>query len=114
MPVIPMKTPCSLVTKIGTDLYGQDIWGEKRITKCSVIKLIKSAKNTTVRADSSGTRGHADEVVADLVALLSKRVKVFLGDVLTIEGTNFRVTGIQPVFSIMGKVDHHRVIGQIE
>jgi len=116
MPLVAKKTPCRITRRIGYDAYGQEKWGERRVSQCVVISLVKRSQNTTVRADSSGTRGHADEIVSSGEILFDAKEKVLIGDRIEIPSAGMSVVVIstQPVFSVMGKVDHWRVEVEIE
>lgn len=114
MPLIGGKTKCVITRGLGYDAYGQKRLGEKRASSCIVISLRQGTQNTTVRADSSGTRGHADETVAQGVLLFDKKETLLFGDMITLMGFTLSVIGITPVFDVMGKHDHWRVEVDIE
>ncbi|WP_374335523.1 hypothetical protein [Methyloversatilis sp.] len=109
MSLFNKMTPCKIRSKSETNLYGQASWGLYRASKCSVIKLKTSVGNTTVRADSSGTRGHADERILDAVLLFLPSDMVRMGDEVTVGGIVGEVISIEGIFDIYGKIDHYRV-----
>lgn len=93
----------------GYDLYGQPAWKQMPDERCDVVKLATDTQHTTVRADSGGTRGHADEVVADSVLLMSPATKVELGGRIEVCNIPLRVTSVRPRLTVFGKVDHYEV-----
>ena len=114
MPVITKKVPCTIQRRIGSDVYGQPVLSNPVKTTCAVLKFETTRAKTTVRADASGTRGHADEEIADIEILLGKNVKVELGDVLKIQGFESRVTRVRLRFDVMSRLDHIEVGATIE
>lgn len=114
MPVITMNVPCTLKTRTGSDVYGQATYGAVKKTVCAVIKFEIKRQHSTVRADSSGTRGHADETVAQIKVLMPKTTVVELDDILTLRGFNSRVLSITERFDVMGRLDHFEVEATVE
>lgn len=114
MPVITMNVPCLIETKKGQDGFGQPLFSTPRRVKCAVIKHTVSRQKTTVRVDSSGSIGHADEAVADIVVLLPKNLAITLDDVMTVHGVRSRISSIRSRFDVRGNLDHLEVGGTIE
>ena len=55
-----------------TDVYGKPMPAKRVTERCAIVKLdIKNTK-TSVRADTSASRGNARELIADSVILLTK------------------------------------------
>lgn len=105
---------CLVKSKIGNDLFGNPVYGLPRTTKCAVVSLVKSRAATTVRTDSSGTRGHANEVISDSKILMSPKEKIELDDFVEVSGLTLKVAAIRQRFSVYGKLDHLEVDGTIE
>ncbi len=62
-----MLTPnntCLIRKMTGHDRYGQPSLSAAVTERCAVVKLRKDMQHTTVRADSSQSRGHGDEFVS--------------------------------------------------
>lgn len=96
-----------------TDAYGQPL-GTIRVTeRCAIVKLEVSNVNTTVRADSSASRGHGKEIVADALVLLEKTTVAQIDDMVEIDGGKFRVIAKHPRYSVTGALDHYEVAGAI-
>lgn len=96
-----------------TDVYGQSVPGKWITERCSIVNLIIRSEKTTVRADSSASRGNAMELVADLKMLMTKNTKVSMDDIVELDGYRFVITGIQPRRDTFGRLDHVEIIGNI-
>jgi len=98
---------------------GRDLFSKPRLTKpvrvpCSIVKLETTALTTSVRADSSASRGAAEQQEAAAVILFPTTVKVAINYVLTVSGVQIRVTKVVPRFNVAGKLDHIEVAGVIQ
>lgn len=101
---------CLLYKQGRFNAYGQLILNDPIKVKCSVVKLRTASEKSAVRADSSGSRGAANEGSADcLVLMIDNRVE--LDDAVEVNKIRFRVTDIQPMFDVHGKFDHFEVRG---
>jgi hypothetical protein len=93
----------------GYTAYGQPKPVRWVTEACAVVRLRVSAQKTSVRADSSATRGAAEETEADGVLLLSHTTVVKMNDLLEVRGLKMRVTGIEPRYDLFGQHDHTEV-----
>jgi hypothetical protein len=93
----------------GRNKYGEPIYTGPIPVRCSIIHLKASSEKTTVRADSSASRGSAEEEIADAKLLLPPALHVFLGDHFTINGFELLVTKIEPRYNVLGKHDHNEI-----
>ena len=92
-----------------TDVYGMPLPGLKYKERCAVIKMnIKSAKSA-VRADTSATRGNAQELETDTVLLMNKNTRASIDDNIEMAGHQFRVNAIQPRYDLLGALDHFEI-----
>jgi hypothetical protein len=104
------NTPCLIyATGAKHDLYGQPKLSIRAREKCAIVKMVLAAQKTSVRADSSASRGAADEVIADAVLLFPPYTKVGVDDLIDIMGVALKVTGKAPKVSLDGRLDHYRV-----
>ena len=71
---------CSITKQGVTDLYGQTTEGETIQSKCAIVKLIARNEKTSVRADSSASRGNAAEITSDARLLFSDSSDIEIGD----------------------------------
>lgn len=95
-----------LVSSGKNDIYGQPLPSVRVRERCSVVKLDISSIRSTVRADSSASRGNAREIEADAVILLTKNTVAQINDVIEIAGANLRITTRHPRFNVAGELDH--------
>lgn len=104
------RNECWLSTATGTfDKYGNERIGTERRALCGIVKLDIHDKKTTVRADSSGSRGAGEEVVIVAVLLFKPFYAIKSGDCIRIHNVKLRVVGIIPRYLITGGVDHYQV-----
>ena len=87
------------------DINGQPLFGCWYKAKCGVVKLTSGAEETSVRADSSATRGKAEERVAEARLMFRPIVPIAIGDLVDIKGYRLEVIDIQPRYDVQG--DHH-------
>lgn len=101
---------CTITQASGeTDLYGNTVSLPPRQAKCSIVKLNVGDQNVTVRADSSASRGAAQEIVADAMLLFPPVYGIKTDDVIDILGFKLKVTQVFPRHSVNGQLDHHQV-----
>lgn len=103
------KQKCSIRKIQGRDRYGQESLGSPASAPCSVVKLGNLVEKTSVRADSSASRGAAKEEQAYAVLLIHKKASVDNGDVISINGTEIQVTNVMPRFNVQGAIDHYQI-----
>lgn len=121
MSTIRPNTPCWIVSMTNSfDGHGQPVFKtKKRKTKCSIVSLHDASGKTTVRADSSASRGQADERLADGRLLLKPNEQVRLGDIVEVKTDRvsdiikIQITRIFRRVDIAGKVHHIDVEGDI-
>ena len=114
MAVAKLTTKCTVKSITGNNIHGEPTYGEPRTSICAVLKLIKSRKPTTVRTDSAGSRGHADEANLDAHLLMLYNDPVDLDDYILVHGMTMRVAEVRPRFDVNGNLDHLEVKGDIE
>ncbi|MGS1116736.1 hypothetical protein [Castellaniella sp. UC4442_H9] len=109
---LPVKLLSRRVT--GYQPHGHPLYAQRRWSHCAVLKLRKSAADTTVRADSSATRGHAQEVLSDAWLLVAFDDDIRVGDRLVVMGFQIKVTAVRPRLGAFGDYDHNEIKGSIE
>jgi hypothetical protein len=90
----------------GYDEHGQPLFSPERTIKCRVVHYRKNSVKTSVRADSSASRGRGQEQVYDAVVLFDSNSNVEIDDRVVIFGEKMKIEGFEPRFSIHGKLDH--------
>jgi len=109
-----MNVPCKVSVKTSNDVYGAPKFSVPVPSVCAIVKLMGKVQHSTVRADSGATRGHADELVADAVLLLSKKIQPEFDSVITLRGMQLRVISVRHRMDVMGRLDHYEVGCSIE
>lgn len=105
-----MFTP-NLVGKLfrasGYDNYGRPGFSDSFV-QCpfASVTLKKVAQKTSVRADSSASRGAADEIVSNARILVPAYIVIEIGDEFEFDGNRFRVMTKHVRRSVFGRVDH--------
>ncbi|CDL80979.1 hypothetical protein [Xenorhabdus szentirmaii] len=74
-----------------------------------IVRFIEEYDRTSVRADSSASRGKADMELFDAVIIFPKSSKLKLDDVLLIEGVKLEVKRVHNRFGLRGKEGHFEV-----
>lgn len=93
----------------------QDVYGvysflpPKMNTPCAVVQMDLVVKKTSVRADSSASRGRAEEEIGLVRLLFPSTVSIQEYDVVEINGVVIEVIRIFPRRDVLGKVDHYQV-----
>jgi DNA-binding transcriptional regulator/RsmH inhibitor MraZ len=76
---------------------------------CAIVHSTRANLKTPVRADSSASRGAAEEKVAVSKILFPKTVAIDTNDKFEIDGKILRVTGIEERKNVLGQLDHFEV-----
>lgn len=106
--------PCKIYRSSGqTDVYGQPKPTTIILERCAVINLNMKSLKTTVRADSSASRGAASEEVLDAFLLMAKTTKTQIDDVVEVAGVKVRVTRKFPRHDLTGRLDHYEIGGMM-
>jgi hypothetical protein len=99
----------SILRKVGNDLRGQPRLCPIGSELFAPVKLEFSSTHSTVRTDSSGSRGAADEAMGNVIILCVPATKVRLDDQLVIDGHQLRVTKTHKRYTPTGVLDHVQV-----
>ena len=93
----------------GTDVFAQAIMVRSPDEKVCPVRLSFISDNTTVRTDSAGSKGHAQEENAKVVILAVPKTRIEIEDRLYIHGHGLRVTQKHPRYTVGGVLDHYEV-----
>jgi hypothetical protein len=104
---------CTIQKAGATDMFGQRRPGELIRERCAIVRLRHDMQHTTVRADSSASRAHADHFTTSNRILLPARTRCEMGDKLTVAGVAIRVMSIFPQHDVSGRLDHFEVSGDV-
>jgi len=91
------------------DAYGEPLFAAKEAVKFSLVRYDMKAEDSTVRADSSATRGNIKEYKASGRALFPATEKLRIGDILIIDGRVFEAKEVEPRYHVLGHLDHYEV-----
>lgn len=90
------------------DAYGQPKYATGVSVRCGVVRLIKENVDTSVRTDSSATRGNAEEeVMRNAKILFPASVAPKRGDKFTIYGITMKIISLEPRIRVTGALDHY-------
>lgn len=100
-----------IASVIGRDVHGRTLWGDYRPCPFGIVNLDVGALKTSVRADSSASRGSADETVAMRAKILiAPEISVNQGDRFLFEDATYVVASTHKRRSVStGQVDHIEV-----
>jgi hypothetical protein len=91
---------------------GRDVHGRKKLSSSghcpfAFVSGKRSSGKTAVRADSSASRGSADEISSERnVILVPSHMNIKIGDIFTYAGASSEITSIHPRHSVTGEMDH--------
>lgn len=91
----------------GRDVHAREIYAEPTDCPFGAVNLDVGTQKTNVRADSSASRGAADEIATVRAKILvSPLVVIGIGDRFQFDGITYRIQSKHTRRSIMGGVDH--------
>lgn len=106
---IVAKTACQISPKGSLDVYGGYKHLEPHGARCAVVRLVTGEDKTSVRADSSASRGHADEIITKSRLLFPPKTEIAVDDLVELLGIKLKVTDIQIRIAVSGVLDHLQV-----
>jgi hypothetical protein len=89
------------------NLYAEPIFSPSIRVECAVVKLIVDARKTSVRADSSASRGTAEERVLVGKILFLPNSSPQIGDKVEIQNQILRCNAVHPRIDVAGRLDHN-------
>lgn len=100
---------CVVRIQNGHDIYGMPKLGARKKERCAIVKLKVINDKSSVRADSSASRGNARELEADVLILLGAKTTARHDAIIELLNSQYRVMSVNPRFAISGKVDHYEI-----
>ncbi len=91
------------------DIHGQPIPGQKVNERCAIVKLVVSNEKSSVRADSSASRGNAMELEVNSVILLERTSQAKIDDIIAVAGVKLRIMAMHRRFDVNGRFDHYEI-----
>lgn len=86
--------------------YGEPQFESVTTLRYALVRFDTKIDDTTVRADSSATRGNIKEYKASGRILVDKNEKVGYGDLVIIHGKVFSIKEVEPRINVQGALDH--------
>lgn len=105
---IPNKVAI-LKRKTGHNLYGVATYAPGQKIQIGVVRIETMSDPTSVRADSSASRGSAMEETILSRILVARNVTVKQGDVLEVDGIALTVQSVWPRWAVTGDLDHYQL-----
>ena len=106
--IVP-SVSCTIARLVGADIYGKETMSAPVPSLCSVVKLSASSEKTSVRADSSASRGMAQEKTHSARLLFLSTEDISEDDRVTVAGLSLKVKTIEFRFDVRGVLDHLQV-----
>ena len=100
---------CYIKAQNGYDKFGMTAFGRRKRERCAIVKCVLATGKSSVRADSSGSRGNAREVIADLIILLEPKTSATHDAIIEFQDDLFVIKSMHKRFDIRGKIDHFEV-----
>jgi hypothetical protein len=91
------------------DVYGNYSYKAPVTVPCTVTLMDLNVKKTSVRADSSASRGRAEEEIGLARLLFPASTVVNEGDVVSVDGEVLEVIRLFPRRDVLGRPDHLQV-----
>lgn len=101
-----------IISSAKSDEYGMPLAGAKFVEGCTVVKLKIVNEKSSVRADSSASRGNAREFESDANILLTKNTKAKIDDLIELPECKLRIVSKMPRRNLQGVLDHYEVTAQ--
>lgn len=95
-----------LSTATGYDRFGQPLRSDPVNVAFAPVQTAVLAARTSVRADSSASRGSSDELTSKAKILVAKTATIKIGDRFETGGLSFVVVGVHARHSVLGRLDH--------
>lgn len=97
----------TLAKRVGRDIHSRPTYGPAAECPFAPVNLSLSTEKTTVRADSSASRGAAEETISPHGKILvPQTVSIAAGDRFSFAGENYLVVAIHPRHAVTGALDH--------
>jgi len=101
---------CTIQKLESKDLRGKPTYGDPiENIPCSIVRMKGTLRQTSVRADRSGSRARAMETTDDVRLLIDREYPVSLGDKITLKDRVLKVEDSQARYDLFDRLDHHQV-----
>lgn len=97
---------CTVRRKGATNVYGEETFSDPVTVRCAIIQLKITTEKSSVRADSSATRGAAREYIGEAKLLFLPGDAPSTDDRIDVSGFKLHVIGSFPRHDLQGALDH--------
>lgn len=109
MPLFQPNLTCQIRRLSATNVYGEEELGQPVTAQCAIVKLRRFVETSSVRADSSASRGTAREIQIEGKLLFPYATVIAENDQVEVSGLKVRVIGVFLRHDLRGKPDHLEV-----
>ncbi|MFA9261786.1 MAG: hypothetical protein ACEQSB_00300 [Undibacterium sp.] len=95
-----------LASRTGYDVFARPSFSPEMEVPFASVTLKEIAQKTSVRADSSASRGSADEVYSKVKILMPAYVNAYIGDTFRQDLSKYAISAKHPRYSVFGTLDH--------
>lgn len=96
------------------DIHGRENYEPGKPIAISIVHLADKVEQTSVRADSSASRGAADMEVLQAKLLIGPTVKIARGDVIKTRGRLVEIESIHDRIDVCGRPHHQELGGNLK
>lgn len=100
---------CRVRRRTGTNVYGKGTYESPKPALFAIVRLEEESSTTSVRTDSSASRGNANENTIAARFLFPISVKLKQGDIVEYLNYRMAVQSVWPRYSVTGTHDHWQV-----
>lgn len=104
---------CIIVKRNGNDIYGKPKPGLRLPERCAVVKDILVDVKSSIRTDSSASRGNAHEFQHEGIILLTAGTQALQHDIIELRGRQMEIMSMHRRYDVTGRLDHHECTTQI-
>lgn len=96
------------------DIHGRESFAPGVPVSIAIVHLADKVVETSVRADSSATRGAADMSTLQAKILIGTSVLISRGDVMLVRGRYVEIESIHDRIDVLGRPHHQELGGNIK
>lgn len=89
--------------------FGRAVYEPRKSVPVAVINMRVGSQKSSVRADTSASRGQMEQMEGDAAFLLPIYVQVAEGDVFHKDHLWLEVSSVEPRRNLLGQLDHNEV-----
>lgn len=90
----------------GRDIHARVTYAAPVSCPFAPVNLARKVEPTDRRADTSASRGAAEEIVSAAKILVPAYVSIGIDDLFSFSGNTYRVSGVHDRYTVAGEFDH--------